>query len=78
MMSHYIIQQAIEIGAERIGHGYRVVEDEQIYAMAKKNNIHFEVRNKSVSHIMILFLHTSRCALGPVFTLAVRSLKVMQ
>lgn len=36
--------QAIEtIGTERIGHGYRVLEDEKIYALAKKSNIHFEV-----------------------------------
>jgi len=31
------------LGADRIGHGYTVVENEDIYAMAKKLNIHFEV-----------------------------------
>ena len=36
--------QAIEVlGAERIGHGYNIVEDEMIYEAAKKCNIHFEV-----------------------------------
>lgn len=29
--------------AERIGHGYRVLEDESIYAEVKAKNIHFEV-----------------------------------
>ncbi|XP_065901630.1 adenosine deaminase-like isoform X2 [Dysidea avara] len=38
------IKRAIEVlGAERIGHGYNIVEDEMIYEAAKKCNIHFEV-----------------------------------
>lgn len=38
------VQVAVEnFGAERIGHGYRVIEDDAIYAMCQKENIHFEV-----------------------------------
>ncbi|KAG7165091.1 Adenosine deaminase-like 1 [Homarus americanus] len=38
------VKLAVEaLGAERIGHGYRVVEDESIYQMCLKENIHFEV-----------------------------------
>ena len=29
--------------AERIGHGYRSVEDEEVYVECKRKNIHFEV-----------------------------------
>lgn len=32
-----------KLGAERIGHGYRVIEDENIYSECKAKNIHFEV-----------------------------------
>lgn len=36
--------QAIEsFAAERIGHGYRVLEDENIYQKCLRENIHFEV-----------------------------------
>ena len=38
------VQQAIEeLGAERIGHGYHVVEDEHHYELAKRKGVHFEV-----------------------------------
>ncbi len=38
------VRQAIEeLGAERIGHGYHVVDDEEVYQLAKDKNIHFEV-----------------------------------
>ena len=38
--------QAIEVlGAERIGHGYLVVDDEEVYRMAKQAGVHFEVGN---------------------------------
>ena len=30
-------------GAERIGHGYRVLEDEEVYKMCLRENIHFEM-----------------------------------
>ncbi|XP_068236268.1 adenosine deaminase-like isoform X2 [Palaemon carinicauda] len=37
------VQVAVETyGAERIGHGYRVIEDEAIYDMCKREGIHFE------------------------------------
>ncbi|XP_066940825.1 adenosine deaminase-like isoform X5 [Macrobrachium rosenbergii] len=37
------VQVAVEaFGAERIGHGYRVIEDEAIYDMCKREGIHFE------------------------------------
>jgi adenosine deaminase len=37
------VRQAIEeFGAERIGHGYRVLEDEAIYKLAREKNVHFE------------------------------------
>jgi len=29
--------------AERVGHGYHVVDDEKVYAELKRKNIHFEV-----------------------------------
>ena len=39
------VKTAIEqLGAERIGHGYHVVDDEAIYQLAKEKGIHFEVR----------------------------------
>ena len=39
------VRQAIEVlGAERIGHGYHVVEDEEIYRFARERKVHFEVR----------------------------------
>ena len=39
------VKTAIEqLGAERIGHGYHVVDDEEIYRLAKERGIHFEVR----------------------------------
>ncbi len=38
------VKQAIEVlGAERIGHGYHVVDDEEIYKLAKESKVHFEV-----------------------------------
>ena len=37
--------QAIEVlGAERIGHGYHVIDDEEVYQLAKEAGVHFEVR----------------------------------
>ena len=39
-----VIVQAIEVlGAERIGHGYRVLEDEEVYRLARERGVHFEV-----------------------------------
>lgn len=39
------VKQAIEVlKVERIGHGYHVVDDEAIYQLAKKSQVHFEVR----------------------------------
>ena len=44
--------QAIEVfGAERIGHGYRVLEDETVYQLARERNIHFEVYT---SHVTVM------------------------
>lgn len=41
------VREAIEVlGAERIGHGYHVVEDEQVYQFAKEKKVHFEVITK--------------------------------
>ncbi|XP_063600851.1 adenosine deaminase-like isoform X2 [Penaeus indicus] len=38
------VQEAVEsFAAERIGHGYRVLEDESIYQKCLRENIHFEV-----------------------------------
>lgn len=38
------VKQAVEeMGAERIGHGYNVLKDPEIYEFAKKNKVHFEV-----------------------------------
>ena len=44
----YCGQAIEEFGAERIGHGYRVLEDEAIYKLAREKNVHFEV-----SHVII-------------------------
>ncbi|KAG0717384.1 Adenosine deaminase [Chionoecetes opilio] len=38
------VQKAVEMfGAERIGHGYHVLEDEEVYKMCQQENIHFEM-----------------------------------
>ena len=38
------VKQAIEVlHAERIGHGYRTVEDPKVYNLARRSGIHFEV-----------------------------------
>lgn len=38
-----MVKRAIELyGAERIGHGYRVLEDEKIYNETVKAGIHLE------------------------------------
>ena len=34
----------VQLGAERVGHGYHVIDDETIYQLAKEKGIHFEVR----------------------------------
>ncbi|KAL3313854.1 hypothetical protein Ciccas_007537 [Cichlidogyrus casuarinus] len=42
------VRQAIEnFDVSRIGHGYRVLDDPDVYALAKSRNIHFEVCPKS-------------------------------
>ncbi len=39
------VRQAIQVlGAERIGHGYHVVDNDHIYEIAKKSGVHFEVK----------------------------------
>ena len=48
MLPHYccyfVVIQAVRcLYAERIGHGYHVVDDEEVYAESKRRNIHFEV-----------------------------------
>ena len=38
------VREAIEVlGAERIGHGYKVLDDEAVYQLAKERGVHFEV-----------------------------------
>ncbi|XP_003385387.1 PREDICTED: uncharacterized protein LOC100634558 [Amphimedon queenslandica] len=38
------VRQAIDVlSAERIGHGYHVVDDDSVYLLAKNKSIHFEV-----------------------------------
>jgi len=38
------VREAIDrLGAERIGHGYHVVRDEEVYSYARQKNMHFEV-----------------------------------
>ena len=43
-ISHNMVNfQGLEVlGAERIGHGYHVVDDESIYSDAKRRGVHFE------------------------------------
>ena len=37
------VEQALDIlHAERIGHGYRVLEDENLYARCLRDKVHFE------------------------------------
>ena len=38
------VQQALDLlHAERIGHGYRVLEDEKLYQRCLRDKVHFEV-----------------------------------
>lgn len=38
------VREAVDVlGAQRIGHGYRVIENDQIYSYAKEKKLHFEV-----------------------------------
>lgn len=37
-------QAVLEMGAERIGHGYHVLDDPSVYKLAKERGLHFEVR----------------------------------
>lgn len=39
-----VFEAITEMHAERIGHGYHVLDDPQVYAKAIKKHIHFEVR----------------------------------
>ena len=40
-----VMEAVDKFGAERIGHGYRVLESEEIYKYAKEKKVHFEVSN---------------------------------
>lgn len=43
-ISILIAFQAIEcLGAERIGHGYHVIDDISVYNLARERHVHFEV-----------------------------------
>ena len=42
-ISPFVSQAIEELGAERIGHGYHVLEDEAVYQLAREKKIHFEV-----------------------------------
>lgn len=42
---HHLLQAIEELGAERIGHGYHVLDDEEVYQLAKEKKVHFEVSN---------------------------------
>lgn len=58
--------QAIEVfGAERIGHGYRVLEDETVYQLTREKNIHFEVYTSHVT-VMLYSCDLSRDISRPV------------
>ena len=37
------VKQAVEMGAVRIGHGYHVLDDPEVYTLAKEKKLHFEV-----------------------------------
>lgn len=39
-----IFKQAIvDLGADRVGHGYHTVDDESVMVLAQRENTHFEV-----------------------------------
>lgn len=38
-----VVQAVEKMGAERIGHGYHVLDDPNIYKFAKERKLHFEV-----------------------------------
>lgn len=39
------VREAVErMGAERIGHGYHVLDEQEVYQFAKDKRLHFEVR----------------------------------
>lgn len=43
------VREAIEkLGAERIGHGYHVLDDLKVYELAKARGVHFEVSELSL------------------------------
>ena len=65
------VQQAVqEMGAERIGHGYHVLEDPQVYQFARDRGVHFEVKTlRAHTHTHSTFsppLQT--CPMSSVFT----------
>ena len=37
------VEQAVKMGAERIGHGYRILKEPSVYQAAKERGLHFEV-----------------------------------
>ena len=71
--------QAIEIlGAERIGHGYHVIEDQGVYDLARKHKVHFEVYELSLIQIRqcaIMLLILQACPTSSLFTSAQQSLE---
>lgn len=59
------VRQAIEdLGAERIGHGYHVLQNEDIYCLAREKKIHFEVNCvKIISQAKFHHMCSSKAAL---------------
>ena len=46
------VKEAVErLGAERIGHGYHVIGNDDVYSFAKKKKLHFEVSHSVMASI---------------------------
>lgn len=78
--AHNVKEAAETMGAERIGHGYHVLDDPKVYEMAKQKKLHFEVRamEKIVRFVHLYPVSTSRPVLRLVYTQTPARLKSMR
>ena len=65
------VREAVEkLGAERIGHGYHVLDDKSVYEFAKEKGVHFEVRVHMYMHVYYqsIIFHVQACPTSSVYT----------